>query len=46
VLNRFGDVEGIGNYCRSQLPYSQIENIFKSSKEYKELKNIVEKWYV
>jgi hypothetical protein len=40
VLNRFGDVEGIGHYCRSQLPYFQIENIFKRSEEYRQTNRV------
>jgi hypothetical protein len=38
VFKRPGDINGISNYVGSQLPYSQIENIFKNSEEYKQLK--------
>lgn len=34
VLNRSGDIDGLMHYCGSQVSYSQIENIFKTSEEY------------
>lgn len=39
ILNRWGDTNGISHYSGSKLSYSEIENIFKNSEEYKSNRN-------
>jgi UDP-glucose 4-epimerase len=36
VDRRAGDIEGIGYYVRTMLPYNEIEEILLNSDEYKE----------
>jgi hypothetical protein len=40
ILTRSGDIEGIGYYVRTMLPYNEIEEILLNSDEYKESINI------
>jgi glycosyltransferase involved in cell wall biosynthesis len=39
ILDRPGDSVGVSQYCWSGFLYSEIENIFKESEEYKQLRN-------